>query len=182
MVPFYTAEDFMGRTRCHIREPAPDVPRPDEQAAAPSSDRVSPATTPGTHRPPRAAGPPTRRPAGITVTSPHHDQPARADRRTLPYPRDEAITAARPTAAPESTERAYVVWVGSLLWTGTGGVGAGSGFDGEVFDEVVAQREPIAEIDGAAGEVAFEVVCRDVVGGIGLLGVREADGVGEFSG
>ncbi|MFF0795159.1 hypothetical protein [Streptomyces spiralis] len=29
------------------------------------------------------------------MTSPHPDQPARADRRTLPYPGDEAITAAR---------------------------------------------------------------------------------------
>ncbi|MFE5082825.1 hypothetical protein [Streptomyces mirabilis] len=30
-VHFYTAEDFMGRTWCHIREPAPDVRRLDEQ-------------------------------------------------------------------------------------------------------------------------------------------------------
>jgi hypothetical protein len=29
------------------------------------------------------------------VTSPHPDQPARADRRTLPYPGDETVTAAR---------------------------------------------------------------------------------------
>ncbi|WP_455357181.1 hypothetical protein [Streptomyces sp. SYSU K217416] len=29
------------------------------------------------------------------MTSPHPDPPARADRRTLPYPGDEAITAAR---------------------------------------------------------------------------------------
>ncbi len=32
------------------------------------------------------------------MTSPHPDQPARADRRTLPYPGDEAITAARDRA------------------------------------------------------------------------------------
>ncbi|MEU6610311.1 hypothetical protein ABZ922_35585 [Streptomyces shenzhenensis] len=32
------------------------------------------------------------------MTSPHPDQPARADRRTLPYPGDEAINAARDRA------------------------------------------------------------------------------------
>ncbi|MGW2618491.1 hypothetical protein [Streptomyces sp. NPDC001500] len=32
------------------------------------------------------------------MTSPHPDQPARADLRTLPYPGDEAITAARDRA------------------------------------------------------------------------------------
>ncbi len=32
------------------------------------------------------------------MTSPHPDQPTRADRRTLPYPGDEAITAARDRA------------------------------------------------------------------------------------
>ena len=43
----------------------------------------------------------------------------------------------------------------------------------EAFDEAVAECELVAQIDGAAGEVALEVVGGDVVGCVGLLGAGE---------
>src|SRR5260221_5611388 len=54
--------------------------------------------------------------------------------------------------------------------------------DGQAGDAPVAEGEPEVQVDGAAGEVAFEVVDGGVVLVIGLLGADELDGVRVFAG
>ncbi|WP_459180911.1 hypothetical protein [Streptomyces sp.] len=53
-------------------------------------------------------------------------------------------------------------------------MGTDSGFDDEAFDEAVAECELIAQIDGAAEEIAFEVARGDVMGRVGPLGAVAA--------
>jgi hypothetical protein len=58
----------------------------------------------------------------------------------------------------------------------------GSGFDNELGDAVVAQRELEPEIDHTAGEISLEMVGRQVVVFVDPLGGGELDGVGVFAG